>query len=214
MTRRTLTLKMCVRRLICERLMRLGARLLVLSVGSICACPQGIVLPDVYLLAATPTVYRANGYPATVYSIDAKQKLRSVYRVVHHDSGVQFVLLGPTFLAIGYPAAVTNTAGFVKYAAPTRSDSVQFGTLEDIEAHPPLGAFLIDDQVKGWMVGLPFFKNGATRLSGVLVQPGARSRVQTLDWSEVENLRFDGSIGGADIGFGTLFRRLGQVACM
>ena len=167
-------------------------------------------LKSLYLLAATPTAYRSATYPATLYSIGEKQKLHLLRTVVPGTDGVEFVLSSPNFLVIGHPTVSAKIVTFVHFGAPLIPDAIRIGARVKSGA---LGAFLIDGIGSDPTVGLTCFQNGSPCFSGVHVQPiseGDRRLVESLGWSRLEDIWFGGSIGGADIGFGTTEPTLGS----
>jgi hypothetical protein len=187
--------------------MRVRFRLLILlAVVGPCAPQQITVSQEMYLLAATPTVYRGIGYPATLYHIDPKKELRAIRQIVPASTGVEFVLAGAGFLAIGQPHLAANTLSFIHYAAPLTVDSVYFS--KEVGADP-LGAFLVRDLFGHHIVAVDVLRDGKRLLLGILPDPGkSNSRVDPLTWPDLQRVEFEGSIGGADPGFGTFFPTL------
>ncbi len=184
---------------------RLRLLILLAVVGPV-APRQVTVSQEMYLLAATPTVYRGSGYPATLYHIETEKKLRAIRQIVPATDGVEFVLRGPGFLAIGQPHVAANTVSFIHYSSPLTPDTVHFD--REVGADP-LGAFLVRDLFGRHIVAVDVLKDGKRLLFGILPDPGkGNSRVDPLTWPDLQRVEFGGSIGGADPGFGTFFPTL------
>lgn len=166
---------------------------------------------DLYALAATPTPYSPETFPARLYRIKPDKTLELIRGVVSATDGVYSVSAGGDTLSVAYPLPTPTSISIVHKSDPARVDNLQFNpkamTVDGFKASLAL--------VKGETVQiLPLIASRMPRkldfVRAVLEPPGASPRVTSGSADDYGHILADGAAGGPEFGFSLIAETSGN----